>query len=102
MVDAVFDGIGGDNLRRSREASRGAVAWWSRFQAKLQGGRIASGMVVCRECQIRPSGVLPARQNCQLIPATIVDFRCSVIEMRLMGLAPHLRPNVQLSPELVP
>jgi NADPH:quinone reductase len=43
-VDAVFDGIGGDNLRRSREALRdaGVVVVYG-FQAKLQGGRIASG-----------------------------------------------------------
>jgi hypothetical protein len=32
----------------------------------------------------------------------MLDCHCSVIEMRLMGLAAHLRPNVQLSPELVP
>jgi hypothetical protein len=32
----------------------------------------------------------------------ILDCHCSVIEMRLMGIAAHLRPNVQLSPELVP
>jgi hypothetical protein len=33
---------------------------------------------------------------------SILDCHCSVIEMRLMGRAAHLRPNVQLSPELVP
>jgi hypothetical protein len=32
----------------------------------------------------------------------IPNSHCSVIEMKLMGLAAHLRPNVQLSPELVP
>ena len=32
----------------------------------------------------------------------VLDCHCSVIEMRLVGLAAHLRPNVQLSPELVP
>jgi hypothetical protein len=33
---------------------------------------------------------------------SILDRHCRVTEMRLMGLAAHLRPNVQLSPELVP
>jgi NADPH:quinone reductase-like Zn-dependent oxidoreductase len=43
-VDAVFDGIGGDNLWRSREAlrERGRVVVYG-FQAKLHGGRLASG-----------------------------------------------------------
>ena len=43
-VDAVFDGIGGDNLWRSREALRqgGCVVVYG-FQAKLHGGRVASG-----------------------------------------------------------
>ena len=43
-VDAVFDGIGGDNLRRSRDALRdgGCVVTYG-FQSKLSGGRIASG-----------------------------------------------------------
>src|SRR5262250_2887978 len=43
-VDAVFDGIGGDNLWRSREALRdgGRVVVYG-FQAKLRGGRWASG-----------------------------------------------------------
>ena len=43
-VDAVFDGIGGDNLWRSREALRegGRVVVYG-FQAKLRGGRMASG-----------------------------------------------------------
>lgn len=43
-VDAVFDGIGGDNLWRSRDALRegGRVVTYG-FQAKLRGGRIASG-----------------------------------------------------------
>src|SRR5690348_11772124 len=43
-VDAVFDGIGGDNLWRSREALRkgGRVVTYG-FQSKMRGGRISSG-----------------------------------------------------------
>src|SRR5262249_19873046 len=43
-VDAVFDGIGGDNLWRSRDALRdgGRVVTYG-FQSKLRDGRIASG-----------------------------------------------------------
>jgi NADPH2:quinone reductase len=43
-VDAVFDGIGGSNLWRSREALRsgGKVVVYG-FTAKLRGGRMASG-----------------------------------------------------------
>jgi NADPH:quinone reductase-like Zn-dependent oxidoreductase len=43
-VDAVFDGIGGDNLWRSRDAVRedGRVVTYG-FQSKIRGGRIASG-----------------------------------------------------------
>jgi NADPH2:quinone reductase len=43
-VDAAFDGIGGNNLWRSREALRegGRVVVYG-FQAKLRGGRMASG-----------------------------------------------------------
>ena len=43
-VDAVFDGIGGDNLWRSRDALRegGCVVTYG-FQSKLRGGRMASG-----------------------------------------------------------
>jgi len=54
-VDAVFDGIGGDNLWRSREALRegGRVVVYG-FQAKLRGGRIASGA---------PSGRHPIRES---------------------------------------
>src|SRR5262245_32672644 len=42
-VDAVFDGIGGNNLWRSRQALRegGRVVVYG-FQAKLHGGRMAS------------------------------------------------------------
>ncbi len=42
-VDAVFDGIGGDNLWRSRDALRegGRVVTYG-FQAKMRGGRMAS------------------------------------------------------------
>jgi NADPH2:quinone reductase len=43
-VDAVFDGIGGDNLWRSREAVRsGGVIVVYGFTSKLSGGRLASG-----------------------------------------------------------
>jgi NADPH2:quinone reductase len=43
-VDAVFDGIGGDNLWRSRDALRegGRVVTYG-FQSKMRGGRVASG-----------------------------------------------------------
>lgn len=43
-LDAVFDGIGGDNLRRSRAALRegGRVVIYG-FQSKMRGGRMASG-----------------------------------------------------------
>jgi NADPH:quinone reductase-like Zn-dependent oxidoreductase len=54
-VDAVFDGIGGDNLWRSREALRqgGRVVVYG-FQSKLHGGRIASGT---------PNGRHPIRES---------------------------------------
>jgi NADPH2:quinone reductase len=54
-VDAVFDGIGGDNLWRSREALRGGgrVVVYG-FQAKLRGGRMASGT---------PNGRHPIRES---------------------------------------
>jgi NADPH2:quinone reductase len=43
-VDAVFDGIGGDNLWRSRDAlcEGGCVVTYG-FQSKLSGGRMTSG-----------------------------------------------------------
>ena len=42
-VNAVFDGIGGDNLRRSREAVRpGGVIVVYGFTSKLRGGRAAT------------------------------------------------------------
>lgn len=54
-VDAVFDGIGGDNLWRSRKALRegGRVVVYG-FQAKLRRGRIASGS---------PNGRHPIRES---------------------------------------
>ena len=57
-VDAVFDGIGGDNLWRSREALRegGRVVVYG-FQSKLHGGRMASGMANGRH-PIRESAIL--------------------------------------------
>ena len=57
-VDAVFDGIGGDNLWRSREALRegGRVVVYG-FQAKLQGGRMASSA---------PTGRHPMRESATL------------------------------------
>lgn len=54
-VDAVFDGIGGDNLWRSREALReGGLVVVYGFQAKLRGGRMDSGA---------PSGRHPIRES---------------------------------------
>jgi NADPH:quinone reductase-like Zn-dependent oxidoreductase len=43
-VDAVFDGIGGDNLWRSRDALHegGRVVTYG-FQSKMRGGRLATG-----------------------------------------------------------
>jgi NADPH2:quinone reductase len=57
-VDAVFDGIGGDHLWRSREALRdgGRVVVYG-FQAKLRGGRMASGAASGRH-PIRESAIL--------------------------------------------
>ena len=54
-VDAVFDGIGGDHLWRSRRALRegGRVVVYG-FQAKLRGGRIDSGA---------PNGRHPIRES---------------------------------------
>jgi NADPH2:quinone reductase len=60
-VNAVFDGIGGDHLWRSRNAlrERGRVVVYG-FQAKLRGGRIASSAPGGRH-PIRESAIL-ARQ----------------------------------------
>jgi NADPH2:quinone reductase len=57
-VDAVFDGIGGDNLWRSRKALRegGRVVVYG-FQAKLHEGRIASDASSGRH-PIRESAIL--------------------------------------------
>ncbi len=57
-VDAVFDGIGGENLWRSREALRGGgrVVVYG-FQSKLHGGRMASGAPAGRH-PIRESAIL--------------------------------------------
>jgi NADPH:quinone reductase-like Zn-dependent oxidoreductase len=57
-VEAVFDGIGGDNLWRSREALRegGRVVVYG-FQSKLHGGRVASGATSGRH-PIRESAIL--------------------------------------------
>jgi NADPH:quinone reductase-like Zn-dependent oxidoreductase len=57
-VDAVFDGIGGDNLWRSREALRegGRVVVYG-FQSQLHGGRMAPGS---------PSGRHPIRESATL------------------------------------
>jgi NADPH2:quinone reductase len=57
-VDAVFDGIGGDNLWRSRAALRegGRVVVYG-FQSKLHGGRKASGASGGRH-PIRESAIL--------------------------------------------
>jgi NADPH:quinone reductase-like Zn-dependent oxidoreductase len=57
-VDAAFDGIGGNNLWRSREALRegGRVVVYG-FQSKLHGGRIASG-ASRRRHPVRESAIL--------------------------------------------
>lgn len=57
-VDVVFDGIGGANLWRSREALRegGRVVVYG-FQSKLRGGRMASGTPAGRH-PIRESAIL--------------------------------------------
>src|SRR4029078_8170753 len=56
-LDAVFDGIGGDNLWRSRDALRegGRVVTYG-FQSKMRGGRMAS----------RSEGRHPIRESAQL------------------------------------
>src|SRR5512138_161322 len=56
-VDAVFDGIGGDNLWRSRDALRegGRVVTYG-FQSKMRGGRMAS----------RSEGRHPIRESAEL------------------------------------
>jgi NADPH2:quinone reductase len=57
-VDAIFDGIGGDNLWRSRQALRkgGRVVVYG-FQSKLHGGRMAAGAPTGRH-PIRESAIL--------------------------------------------
>jgi NADPH:quinone reductase-like Zn-dependent oxidoreductase len=57
-VDAVFDGIGGSNLWRSREALRpgGTVVVYG-FTSKLHGGRLASGRSTGRH-RFRESAIL--------------------------------------------
>jgi NADPH2:quinone reductase len=56
-VDAVFDGVGGDNLWRSRDALRegGRVVTYG-FQSKMRGGRMAS----------RSKGRHPFRESAEL------------------------------------
>jgi NADPH:quinone reductase len=56
-VDAVFDGIGGDNLWRSRDALRegGRVVTYG-FQSKMRGGRMVS----------RSKGRHPIRESAEL------------------------------------
>jgi NADPH2:quinone reductase len=56
-VDAVFDGIGGDNLWRSRDAVRegGRVVTYG-FQSKMRGGRMAT----------RREGRHPIRESAEL------------------------------------
>ena len=57
-VDAVFDGIGGDNLLRSRDALRpgGTIVVYG-FTSKLSGGRLASGQAGRRH-RFRESAIL--------------------------------------------
>ncbi len=56
-VDVVFDGIGGDNLWRSRDALRegGRVVTYG-FQSKMRGGRMA----------VRSKGRHPIRESAEL------------------------------------
>jgi len=57
-VDAVFDGIGGDNLWRSREALRpGGIIVAYGFTSKLTGGRLAPGQPGGRH-RFRESAIL--------------------------------------------
>ena len=57
-VDAVFDGIGGENLWRSRKAlRRGGIMVVYGFTSKLRGGRLASGRPGERH-RLRESAVL--------------------------------------------
>lgn len=57
-VNAIFDGVGGDNLWRSRQAlcEGGCVVVYG-FQAKLRGGRLASGVTGGRH-PLRESAIL--------------------------------------------
>ena len=57
-VDAVFDGMGGDNLWRSREALRvgGRVVTYG-FQSKMRAGRMSS----------RSEGRHPFRESVELL-----------------------------------
>ena len=58
-VHAVFDGIGGDNLWRSRECLlRGGCVVVYGFQGKLQKGRMASAALSGRRHPIRESATL--------------------------------------------
>jgi NADPH:quinone reductase len=63
-VDAVFDGIGGSNLWRSREALRpgGTVVVYG-FTSKLHGGRLASGRSAGRH-RFRESALLGLHIAC--------------------------------------
>lgn len=57
-VDVVFDGIGGDNLWRSREALRaGGIIVVYGFTSKLREGRLASGRSRARH-RFREAGIL--------------------------------------------
>jgi len=82
-VDAVFDGIGGENLWRSREALRsgGTVVVYG-FTSKLRGGRLASGRPGGRHrfresavlgCYIARNWFLPGRKR--MLPYSIQWFK---------------------------
>ncbi len=86
-VDAVFDGIGGDNLWRSRDALRqgGRVVVYG-FQAKLHGGRVASGT---------PGGRHPIRESAILgwyiLRSRLLPGRKSMVPYSIQWLM-RLRP----------
>jgi NADPH2:quinone reductase len=82
-VDAVFDGIGGDNLWRSRKALRegGRVVVYG-FQAKLHGGRMASSAPRGRH-PIRESAILGCA-FCRAAKAWCLTAVANAAETRLV------------------
>jgi hypothetical protein len=92
-----------------------STGWWFPFQ-------VPPGLIACRvSVFIIPSLSWPLRKHRSVVAPelalafgdlssslleytlmSILHCHCRVIETRLMGFAAHLRPNVQLRPELVP